>query len=268
MVVRIGTSGWQYRDWRGPFYPAGLPQARWLEHYATAFDTVESNAAFYRLPERRTFEAWAARTPPDFTMAVKASRYLTHILRLREPEEAVDRLVERASGLGAKLGPVLVQLPPRFRADPARLDRTLARFPAGWRVAVEVRDPTWDADEIRAVLVEHGAALCLADRRGLLRPLWRTTDWAYLRFHEGTASPRPCYGDRALETWARRLCETWGPDADAWVYFNNDPRACAPANAVTFARACERLGMRVGRAREPLASSPGWDPRQVGEASP
>jgi uncharacterized protein YecE (DUF72 family) len=254
MVVRIGTSGWQYRDWRGPFYRPGLPPGRWLEHYATAFDTVESNAAFYRLPERRTFEAWAARTPPDFTMAVKASRYLTHILRLREPEEAVDRLVERASGLGAKLGPVLVQLPPRFPADADRLDRTLARFPPDWRVAVEVRDPSWDVDEIRSVLVERRAALCLADRRGPLRPTWRTTSWTYLRFHEGTATPRPCYGERALGSWARRLCEAWGPDADAWVYFNNDPRACAPANAVTFARACERLGMRVGRATEPATT--------------
>ena len=251
MVVRIGTSGWQYRDWRGPFYPPGLAQGRWLEHYATAFDTVESNNAFYRLPERRTFEAWAARTPDDFTMALKASRYLTHIRRLRDPEEAVDRLVERASGLGSKLGPVLVQLPPRFRADAGRLDRTLARFPSGWRVAVEVRDPSWDHEEIRAVLERHDAALCLADRRGPLRPLWRTTSWTYLRFHEGTATPRPCYGGRALATWARRLCETWGPDAPVWVYFNNDPRACAPANAITFARACERLGMDVGRATEP-----------------
>ena len=247
MVVRIGTSGWQYRDWRGPFYPARLAQGRWLEHYATAFDTVESNAAFYRLPERRTFEAWAARTPPDFTMAVKASRYLTHVLRLREPEEAVDRLVERAGGLGDKLGPILVQLPPRFRADPERLDRTLARFPTGWRVAVEVRDPSWDTDEIRSVLVGHDAALCLADRRGPLRPRWRTTGWTYLRFHEGTASPRPCYGARALESWARRLCETWGPDAEAWVYFNNDPRGCAPRDAARFAVLAARAGLDTSR---------------------
>jgi uncharacterized protein YecE (DUF72 family) len=252
MVVRIGTSGWQYRDWRGPFYPERLAQRAWLEHYATAFDTVESNAAFYRLPERRTFEAWAERSPADFTMAVKASRYLTHIRRLRDPEESVDRLVDRAQGLGPKLGPILVQLPPRFRADADRLDRTLARFPAGWRVAVEVRDPSWDHAEIRAVLEAHDAALCLADRRGPLRPLWRTSGWAYLRFHEGRATPRPCYGERALASWARRLCEGWGTDAEAWVYFNNDPRACAPANAVTFARACRRLGMRVGRATRPV----------------
>jgi uncharacterized protein YecE (DUF72 family) len=252
VTIRIGTSGWQYRDWRGPVYPLGLGQGRWLEHYALLFDTVESNNAFYRLPERRTFEAWAARTPDDFAMAVKASRYLTHIKRLREPEEAVDRLVERASGLGPKLGPVLLQLPPRFRADAERLDRTLARFPDGWRLAVEVRDPSWEHDEVRAVLAARGAALCLADRRGPLRPLWRTTPWTYLRFHEGTATPRPCYGSRALDGWARRLVDGWGADAEAWVYFNNDPRGCAPANALAFANACRRAGMAVGRAGVPV----------------
>ena len=256
MVVRIGTSGWQYRDWRGPFYPQRLAQRAWLEHYATAFDTVESNAAFYRLPERRTFEAWAERTPPDFTMAVKASRYLTHIRRLRDPEEAVDRLVDRALGLGSKLGPVLVQLPPRFRADAERLDRTLARFPAGWRIAVEVRDPSWDHAEIRAVLEARDAALCLADRRGphCVRCGGRRAG----RTSASTRAVPPrvrATASAALATWARRLCEGWGTDAEAWVYFNNDPRACAPANAVTFARACRRLGMasavRPGRRRRP-----------------
>lgn len=247
MAVLVGTSGWQYADWRGPFYPRDLAQARWLEWYAGRFATVESNSAFYRLPDRRTFEAWAARTPDGFVWAVKASRYLTHIRRLREPEAAVDRLVERVEGLGRKRGPILLQLPPRFRADAERLDRTLARVPSGWRVAVEVRDPSWEHDEIRAVLDAHDAALCLADRRGPLRPLWHTADWTYLRFHEGRASPRPCYGDRALETWARRLREGWGKRADAYVYFNNDPRACATANAARFARICERLGLRVAR---------------------
>src|SRR4051794_41410984 len=116
MTVHVGTSGWQYRDWRGPVYPGGVAQARWLEHYAERFSTVESNNAFYRLPERRIFEAWAGRTPPDFRMAVKASRYLTHILRLREPEDAVERLVGSAAGLRPKLGPVPVQLPPRVQA--------------------------------------------------------------------------------------------------------------------------------------------------------
>ncbi len=253
MVVHIGTSGWQYRDWRSTFYPDRTPVARWLETYAGGFATVESNNAFYRLPERRTFEAWAARTPADFVFAVKASRYLTHILRLRDPEEAVDRYVERASGLGAKLGPTLLQLPPRFRAEPARLERTLARFPPDWLLAVEVRDPSWDDETIRRILNDRGAALCLADRRGPLRPVWRTAPWTYLRFHEGRATPRPCYGTQALRTWARRLVELWGTDAEAWVYFNNDPRGCAPRDAAVFGRLCRSLGMTTTRV-PPVAS--------------
>ena len=254
MTIRIGTSGWQYRSWRGPFYPRDLAQDRWLEWYADRFPTVESNSAFYRLPERHTFEAWARRTPDEFRWAVKASRYLTHVKRLRDARPAVELLVERVDGLGAKRGPILVQLPPRFHADAERLDDTLAAFPRGWEVAVEVRDPTWDHREIRAVLEERGAALCLADRRGPLAPRWRTAGWAYLRFHEGRAAPRPCYGRAALEAWAGRLRDGWGRDADVWVYFNNDGRACAPANALEFARACMRAGLRV---EEPIGEPAG-----------
>jgi uncharacterized protein YecE (DUF72 family) len=247
VAVWIGTSGWQYRDWRGRFYPRELPVSRWLEAYAAGFATVESNAAFYRLPERRTFEDWAARTPPDFVMAVKVSRYLTHIRRLREPAEAVARFVERVAGLGDKLGPVLLQLPPQLRCDPELLDAALAEFPPAFRVAVEFRHPTWFVDEVRARLTERGAALCLADRRRPLTPIWRTADWTYLRFHEGRATPRPCYGGAALRTWARRLADGWGPDADCWVYFNNDPRGCAPRDAARFAGLVRRAGLHPTR---------------------
>ncbi|HEY7589377.1 MAG TPA: DUF72 domain-containing protein [Candidatus Limnocylindrales bacterium] len=247
MTVWIGTSGWQYRDWRGRFYPTSVPVARWLEHYAAGFATVESNNAFYRLPERRVFQAWADRTPDDFVMAVKVSRYLTHILRLREPEEAVARFVDRVGGLGRKLGPVLVQLPPQFRCDAERLDATLAEFPPEFRVAVELRHPTWFVDEIRALLSERRAALCLADRRRPVTPLWRTADWTYLRFHEGRATPRPCYGRVSLATWAGRLAEGWGPDADCWVYFNNDPRGCAPRDAARFAGLVAKAGLHPSR---------------------
>ena len=130
MTVWIGTSGWQYRHWRGPLYPPDEPVRRWLELYAERFATVESNNAFYRLPERRTFEAWAERTPDDFVMAVKVSRYLTHIKRLAAPAEPVDRFLRRTAGLGPKLGPVLLQLPPQMAIDRRRLEATLARFPA------------------------------------------------------------------------------------------------------------------------------------------
>jgi uncharacterized protein YecE (DUF72 family) len=221
--------------------------SRWLEAYAAGFATVESNAAFYRLPERRTFEDWAARTPPDFVMAVKVSRYLTHIRRLRDPAEAVARFVDRVAGLGDKLGPVLLQLPPQLRCDPELLDAALAEFPPAFRVAVEFRHPTWLVDEVRALLTERGAALCLADRRRPLTPIWRTADWTYLRFHEGRATPRPCYGGAALRTWARRLADGWGPDADCWVYFNNDPRGCAPRDAARFAGLVRRAGLNPTR---------------------
>jgi len=245
--VWIGTSGWQYRDWRGRFYPESLPIRAWLEHYAGAFATVESNNAFYRLPARDTFASWAERTPDDFIMAVKVSRFLTHIKRLAEPDEPVARFVDRAAGLGTKLGPALLQLPPRFTADPGRLRATLDAFPTGVRVAVEFRHSSWFSDEVRAILEERGVALCLADRRGPRTPVWRTADWTFVRFHEGRARPRPAYGRAALASWARRLAADWSPDEDVFAYFNNDHRACAPRDAARFARQCARVGLRPTR---------------------
>jgi uncharacterized protein YecE (DUF72 family) len=247
MTVRIGTSGWQYADWRGPFYPDRLPQRAWLESYAERFATVESNNAFYRLPERRIFAAWADRTPDDFVMAVKVSRYLTHVKRLQGPAEPVERFLSRARGLGRKLGPALVQLPPQLTCDRELLARTLDRFPADARVAVEFRHESWFTDEIRRLLVDHGAALCLADRRGVLGPIWRTTDWTYLRFHGGRARPRPSYGDAALNGWAARLADHWSPEEDVYVYFNNDHRAAAPRDAARFARRVANHGLHPTR---------------------
>ncbi len=188
-----------------------MPQRRWLEHYAERFATVELNASFYRLPARETFAAWADRTPGDMVFAVKASRYLTHIRRLREPDDPVRRLVEAARGLGAKLGPILVQLPPDMRCELDRLDETLAAFPSGMRVAVEPRHASWFEPGLLRLLERHDAALCMADRPGWRPEPVRTASWGYLRLHEGRASPRPCYGRTALDSWARRLAERSGP---------------------------------------------------------
>lgn len=163
MVVKIGTSGWQYRHWRAAFYPEGLPTARWLDFYAGSFDTVEVNNAFYRLPPAEVFARWRDTTSGCFEMSVKASSYLTHNKRLREPREPVTRFVERASHLGPKLGPVLLQLPPTMRVESSRLDDTLACFPAGIRVAVELRHESWDFDAVWEVLARRGAAWCVAD---------------------------------------------------------------------------------------------------------
>jgi uncharacterized protein YecE (DUF72 family) len=240
--MHVGTSGWQYRDWRPGVYPAGLPQRLWLEHYAERFCTVEINNAFYRLPEKRTFEQWRERTPAGFRFAVKMSRYLTHIKRLADPAEPVARFLDRAAGLGDKLGPVLLQLPPTLRADPAALDDTLKRFPRSVRVAVEPRHASWWTDEVKGVLEAHNAALSWADRRGRpLSPLWVTADWCYLRCHEGRATPWPRYGNTSLDSWLKRL----PADRDAWVYFNNDQHGAAPQDADTFRRRARRLDRAV-----------------------
>lgn len=247
MTVWVGTSGWQYRHWRGRFYPDGLAQARWLEFYAGQFATVEVNNAFYRLPAAETFAGWAARTPEDFVVAVKASRYLTHVKRLRDPAEPVARLMGRATSLGAKLGPVLLQLPPTMRADLPALDATLEAFGPSVRVAVEPRHDSWHTDALAELLTRRGAAFCLSDTPARRAPVWRTASWGYVRFHEGRASPHPCYGRHALGTWAERLAERWEPDADVYAYFNNDPAGCAPRDARRFAAALRRVGLRPTR---------------------
>lgn len=233
VVLHIGTSGWQYADWRDRFYPASLPQREWLRYYAEHFDTVEVNNTFYRLPNRSTFAAWAEALPVGVVMAVKMSRYLTHVRRLRDPAEPVARFLDRAAGLGTHLGPVLLQLPPNLQARPDALDDTLARFPSSVRVVVEPRHPSWFTDEVRDVLTRHAAALCWADRRSRPQtPLWRTTDFGYLRMHEGLASPPTSYGARALDTWLDRIADSFSAAADdVYVYFNNDTGGAAVDNA-------------------------------------
>lgn len=248
MTVYIGTSGWQYKHWRHTFYPQGVAQTRWLEFYCERFRIVELNNSFYSLPKEETFAKWRDRTPDDFIMAAKMSRYLTHIKKLQEPQEPVARFFSRARALGDKLGPVLIQLPPTLKVDVAALDETLSGFPDGVRAAVEFRHESWWTDEVRAVLERHGAANCLADRgQKPITELWRTTDWTFLRFHAGLASPQPCYRKRTLEEWVDRLAQQWGPDDDIYVFFNNDPRACALRDAIVFAELMENAGYEATR---------------------
>jgi uncharacterized protein YecE (DUF72 family) len=242
-VVYVGTSGWQYRDWRGSFYPVDVPQREWLEWYCRHFRTVELNKSFYNLPEASVFGRWRERTPEGFVMAVKMSRYLTHIKKLIEPAEPVHRFLERATLLGPRLGPVLIQLPPRFDAVPDRLEETLSLFPRDIRVAVEFRDPSWFSDEVRTILEKHRAAFVLADSPRRKQPEWRTTDWGFLRFHEGLASPRPCYEEAALRAWAEKLAALFKPAEDVCVYFNNDHHGCAVRDAGDFARLCREVGL-------------------------
>ena len=256
MSLLVGTSGWQYRDWRGVLYPPGLGQPRWLEFYASRYATVENNSSFYRLQARGTFEAWRAATPPGFAMAVKASRYLTHVRRLRDPDGPAERLMAAAAGLGDRLGPVLLQLPPTLPADPGALDACLAAFSrftvAGRpvRVAVEFRHESWDSSTVRKLLTRRGAAACWADRLGQpVTPLWRTADWGYLRLHEGEAGWR--YAGPTLRTWVQRLASTWPAEADVFVYFNNDPGGAALRDAAAFAALARQSGCPVSRTWAP-----------------
>jgi uncharacterized protein YecE (DUF72 family) len=217
-------------------YPDGLPARRWLTHYATVFDTVELNATFYRLPTAEAVEGWASAVPADFTFAVKLGQFGSHRMKLRDAASWLPNHVERFAPLGARLGPTLVQLPPRWRRDTGRLDELLTVAPSGWRWAVEIRDPSWLTDDVFDVLARHGASLVLHD---LLadHPLVLTTDWTYLRFHGPHALERP-YVDRYTGRRLWRLADLargWLADGvDVYGYFNNDHGAAAVHDARWF----------------------------------
>ena len=234
-TVRIGCSGWVYDHWRGRVYPDGLPQRRWLEHYATLFDTVEVNATFYRLPKRDTVAAWVEGTPAGFLFAVKASRYLTHVKRLQDLGAGLDRFYERIEPLVGtpKLGPVLWQLPENFHRDDERLAGALERLPPG-RHCFEFRHVSWFRPDVYALLREHGAALVVGDTP--TRPFQAhelTADWTFVRFHHGSRGRRGNYSDRELDEWAGRLA-AWRERADVYAYFNNDWEGFAVRNALAL----------------------------------
>jgi uncharacterized protein YecE (DUF72 family) len=227
--VLVGCSGWSYPHWRGVVYPEDVPMARWLEQYASRFDAVEVNATFYRLPTRSAARRWAEATPDGFTFAVKASRYLTHVRRLRELPAGLERFRERIEPLGEsdKLGPVLWQLPAAFHRDDERLARALPELGPG-RHAFEFRHPSWFVADVEALLGEHGVALVVADsHRRRLPDAGQTTDWAYIRFHDGRGRDGN-YSDRQLREWALRIRRARG---DGYVFFNNDWNGFAVANA-------------------------------------
>jgi uncharacterized protein YecE (DUF72 family) len=241
-MIHVGTSGWQYKDWRGVLYEDGLPQDRWLERYAQVFSVVEVNNSFYRLPERATFEGWRHRTPAGFTFVVKASRYLTHIKRLKDAEDGVKLLWERATGLGDQLGPVLFQLPPRFPADVPRLRAFVSWLPATMQAAFEFRDPSWIGDEVFAVLDGAGCAFVLADRPGFRGPLVVTGGWSYVRFHQGMRLG-PGYRRDKLRRWADRIAAL--PARDVWAFFNNDHGGAAVRDALFLRNLLEKSHARV-----------------------
>jgi uncharacterized protein YecE (DUF72 family) len=246
-VLFVGTSGWQYPHWRRVFYPERLPQRAWLQFFSARFQTVEVNNTFYNLPERVVFEQWRTNSPDDFVFAVKMSRYLTHLKRLHEPAEPVRRFMERASALGPKLGPVLIQLPPRYRANLELLEGTLRLFGPSVRVAVEFRDDSWFTQATRDLLQARQVALCLADSPRRRQPMWRTAGWGFVRFHEGTGDRAPGYARDVLQRWVATIAKTWSEREDVYVYFNNDAAGYAIKDALTFAELASAAGLSPTR---------------------
>lgn len=235
-MLRIGTSGFVYKHWRGLFYPDDLPASRWLARFAAEFDTCELNTTFYRLPTPEAVDGWRKGTPAGFVFAVKGSRYLTHLKRLEDPAPGLARYLELVLRLRPKLGPVLWQLPPQMRRDVPRLEAFLDALPRRLRHAFEFRNEEWYADEVCELLDAHGAAFCEHDlvRRA---PPRLTGGWRYLRFHGATGKYRGGYGADGLAPVARDLLAWRARGRDAWVYFNND----VGGHAVLDARALRRL---------------------------
>jgi uncharacterized protein YecE (DUF72 family) len=233
---RIGCSGWNYKSWKGRFYPSRLAASKWLPYYADLFDTVEINNTFYRLPEAETFARWRAQVPAGFLFAVKASRFLTHMKRLRDPEEPIDRLFSRVRALGSRLGPVLYQLPGTLAFDLPLLEDFLCALPRRTQHVVEFRHPSWYVDATFDCLERRGAALCLHDKEGseISEPF--VGGCVYVRFHGTSGRYHGSYSTRTLAAWADRLVARRQDGIDVYAYFNNDPDAVAVRNAETLRR--------------------------------
>jgi uncharacterized protein YecE (DUF72 family) len=233
----VGCSGWNYPHWRGTVYPRGLPARRWLEHYATLFNTVEVNYTFYRLPSPSAVESWVKQTPPDFLFTVKASRFLTHMKRLTDMGVGLERFYERIEPLieSSRLGPVLWQLPERFRRDDERLAFALEQLPPG-RHCFEFRHRSWFVPVVYDLLREHGVALVIGDHPE--RPFQThelTAEWTFVRFHYGGRGRNGNYSERELEQWQKRI-SAWHTHAEVFAYFNNDWEGFAVRNALWLKR--------------------------------
>jgi uncharacterized protein YecE (DUF72 family) len=251
--VLVGTSGWQYRDWKGRIYPKDLPQREWLSYFSARFPTVEVNNTFYNLPKEETFDGWRDASAPGFLIGIKASRYITHVRRLRDPGDPVGLLWSRCIRLQDKLGPVLFQLPPNFRADMDRLESLLRVLPKEMRAAFEFRHRSWETDEVLDALDRAGCALVLADRPAARVRTAVTGGWSYIRFHQGTPTG-PGYRRDKLRRWAEKIA---GLDArEVYAYFNNDTAGAAIRDAGVLTELLTARGVDVRGG--PVGPVGGW----------
>ncbi|HZQ93342.1 MAG TPA: DUF72 domain-containing protein [Terriglobales bacterium] len=232
MQLRIGTSGWHYKHWRGSFYDERCPASGMLASYVQQFDAVEINNTFYRLPKAETLRVWRDCTPPGFCFALKASRFITHNKKLKDPQNALDRFLPPVvEGLGKKLGPILFQLPPAWAVNAERLEQFLAALPKRLRYAFEFRHPSWHVPPVCEVLRVYNAAFCIFELAGLHSPLEITADFAYVRLHGPGGKYQGSYSDQAIAEWAARI-RSWRGLREVHVYFDNDQAGYAAENAL------------------------------------
>jgi uncharacterized protein YecE (DUF72 family) len=230
--IHIGTSGWHYAHWRGPFYPKNLSADRFLAYYAARFPTVEVNNSFYRLPSEQALRAWRDTTPPGFIFAVKGSRFITHLKKLKDPGRSLAPFLERIGLLGEKLGPILFQLPPRWHFDAARLAAFLAALPAAPRIALELRDRSWINDRALDLLAAHGVAFCIYELDGYLSPREITANFVYIRLHGPGGPYQGRYDRRTLSSWAESIAPWSRQGREVFCYFDNDEAGYAAQNAL------------------------------------
>ncbi len=230
--IHIGTSGWHYAHWRGPYYPMDLADREMLSYYANSFRTAEINNTFYQLPEKQTFISWRDAVPEDFLFTVKANRYITHMKKLKDPQQPLERFFERVSCLGDKLGPILFQLPPRWKCNVERLRAFLDLLGKGCRAAFEFRDPNWFNDDVYQALEKAGAAFCIYDLAGNPSPKIVTAPFVYVRLHGPDSPYRGCYSDQSLAGWAEAFAAWVGQGREIFCFFDNDEAGYAVRNAL------------------------------------
>jgi uncharacterized protein YecE (DUF72 family) len=233
-AIHAGCSGWVYKHWRGIFYPDGLPQKRWFERYAEEFDTVEINASFYRLPLASTFDGWREKAPPGFRYAIKVNRFITHMKKLLDCEEPLDRFIALVRPLAEALGPLLYQLPPSLHKDLPRLEAFLGRLPSDLEHVVEFRHKSWYDEEVLALLDRYGVGFVSHDLKGLISPRWASGRTAYVRFHGSGGKYWGRYSDEALLGWTDWILDQSRQDRSVWCYFNNDIHGHAIDDARTL----------------------------------
>jgi uncharacterized protein YecE (DUF72 family) len=228
----VGCSGWHYEHWRGLYYPRDLPKPKWLSFYAQQFDTVELNNSFYRLPSEKAFKTWQDSTPGNFIFAVKVSRFITHVRRLRNVGAAVEDLLSRAASLKEKLGPLLYQLPPSMKRNDELLESFLYTLPSEYQHVIEFRQKSWIDERVFDILRRHSVGLCVFDMPGFSCPLVATSDFAYIRFHGSEGLYSSSYSDEELAQWAQRIARLGETVKVSYIYFNNDAEAFAVGNAI------------------------------------